>query len=79
MWRGDLSGFSLFEEAQYRGVGAVVDPFAQQRAAVDQIDRQAVVLVLVGEVAPQRVVRLQAPDRLEGERLQAPRAEGVVA
>lgn len=22
MWRGDLSGFSLFEQAQYRGVGA---------------------------------------------------------
>ena len=56
----------------------VVDPFAQQRAAVDHVDREPVVLVLVREVAPDRIVRLQLPQRLERERLQAPRAERVV-
>ena len=35
-------------------------------------------LVLVGEVAPQRVVRVQPPDGLEGQCLQPPRAEIVV-
>src|SRR5262245_35701417 len=59
----------------------VIDPLAQQWTAVDHVDRELVALVLVGEIAPQRVVRIQAADRLEGKRLQAPRLErvGVVA
>src|SRR6476659_7691979 len=43
----------------------IVDPLAQCLAAVDEIDRQAVTLVLVREVAPQRVVVLEAAQRLE--------------
>jgi hypothetical protein len=39
----------------------VVHPFAQRWPAVDEVDRQAIVLVFVGKVAPQRVAgRLQA-------------------
>ena len=56
----------------------IVHPFAQQRRAVDQVDGQPVELVFVGEVAPQRVVGIQPPDGLEGERLQAPGLEGGV-
>ena len=56
--------------------GGVVHPFAQQRAAVDHVDGEALVLVFVGEVAPQRVVRIQAADGLEGQRIEAPGAEG---
>ena len=37
----------------------VVNPVAQQLAAVDHVDGQSVVFVLVGEVAPQRIIRLQ--------------------
>ncbi|ENO77337.1 sulfate transporter [Thauera sp. 63] len=58
--------------------GRVVDPFAQQRRAVDEVDRQALEFVLVAEVAPQRVVRPQSPDGLEGQRLHPPWAEGGV-
>ena len=56
----------------------VFDPFAQSRAAVDHVDRQSFQLVLVREVAPEVVVRVQRADRLEGERLQPPGAELVV-
>src|SRR5215470_17149033 len=56
----------------------VVDPLAQQRAAVDHVNGKLAVLVLVGEIAPERIVRIQAADRLEGERLQAPRLERLV-
>ena len=56
---GGLVGLGQGVEVRGR-CGRVVDPFAQQRRAVDQVDRQAVVFVFVGEVAPQRVVRLQA-------------------
>jgi hypothetical protein len=45
--------------ASARGRVRIVDPLAQQRAAVDQVDREPVALVLVGEVAPQRVVRVR--------------------
>src|SRR5262245_30605200 len=58
--------------------GLVVDPLAQQRTAVDHVDRKLVALVFVREVAPERIVRMQAADRLEGERLQAPRLERLV-
>ena len=58
--------------------GSVVDPFAQQRRAVDHVDRQLVELIFVREVAPQLVVGLEPPDRLEGERLQPPRLERLV-
>ena len=36
------------------------------------------VLVLVGEIAPQRVIRVQTTNGLEGKRLQAPRPERLV-
>src|SRR5258706_165113 len=37
----------------------IVYPFPQQRRAVDDIDGAFAVLVLVGEIAPQRIVRIQ--------------------
>jgi len=43
-----------------------------------QVDGQTVVFVFVGEFAPQRVVRSQLADGLEGQLLQAPRAEFVM-
>ena len=55
--------------------GRIVDPFAQQRAAVDDVDGELAELVLVGEVAPQRIVGSEAADRLEGQRLQPPGPE----
>src|SRR5512139_1371430 len=58
--------------------GGIVDPFAQCGPAVDHVDRQLAELIFVGKVAPQRIVRLEPPDRLEGERLQPPRPEGVM-
>src|SRR5262245_60298476 len=58
--------------------GSIVDPFAQQRTAVDHVDRDLAMSVFVGEVAPQRVLRIQQPDRLEGQRLETPRLEGAV-
>ena len=42
--------------------------FAQQLAAVDDVDREPVELVFVGEIAPQRIVGLQRAHRLERER-----------
>src|SRR5574343_960896 len=59
-----------------RGAGRVIDPFAEQRRAVDQVDRQPLELVFVAEVAPDRVIRVKPADRLEGQRLQAPGLEG---
>ncbi len=56
----------------------VVDPFAQQRAAVDHVDSGPALLVFVGKIAPQRVVRIKAADDLEGERLDAPGPERPV-
>src|SRR5437868_10286218 len=44
----------------------VVDPFAQLRAAVDEVDREPPALILVFEVAPERVIGPQRPQRLEG-------------
>ncbi|CAG4882491.1 protein of unknown function [Georgfuchsia toluolica] len=52
-----------------RRSGGVVHPFAQQRAAVDDVDGELVQLVFVGKVAPQRVVRIEAADGLEGQRI----------
>src|SRR5690349_9307067 len=53
----------------------IVDPFAQQRTAVDDVDGELSVFVLVGEIAPERVVGVETADRLEGERLNTPRFE----
>ena len=53
----------------------VIDPFAQSRPAVDDVDGQPVEDVFVREVAPQGVVRIQPPDRLEPQRLQPPGPE----
>src|SRR5512132_1648668 len=53
----------------------IVHPFTQLRTAVDDIDRWSPVLVLVSEIAPERIVGVQAPDSLESERLNAPRLE----
>src|SRR5206468_1838117 len=57
----------------------IIDPLAQQRRTVDDIDGELVEDIFVREVAPQIIVRLKAADRLEGERLEPPRLEpGVV-
>src|SRR5262245_5518778 len=50
----------------------IVDPFSQQRTAVDDIDGESVALILVSEIAPQRVVRVQSANCLESERLDPP-------
>jgi hypothetical protein len=57
----------------------IIHPGAQQLAAIDDIDRAAVELVLVREIGPQRIVGTQPPQSLEGERDQPPGPErGVV-
>jgi hypothetical protein len=53
----------------------VIDPLAQQWRTVDQVDGQSLEFVFVGKIAPQRVVWLQLPQRLESQALQAPGAE----
>src|SRR6266542_933296 len=53
----------------------VVDPFAKQRRAVDDVDGELVEHIFVGEIAPQLIARVKASDRLEGERLKPPRPE----
>src|SRR3954468_15206924 len=50
-------------EIRRRG-GAVVDPLAQLLAAVDEVDGETAMLVLVRKVAPQLVVRAQPAQRL---------------
>src|SRR6185295_3342361 len=57
----------------------IVDPLAQQLGAVDHVDRELVEHIFVGEVAPQRIVRVKPADRLERERLQPPRLERLMA
>ena len=47
-------------------------------AAVDHVDGQLAELVFVGEIAPQRIVRIEPPDRLERQRLQPPGLERLV-
>src|SRR5262245_41436264 len=56
----------------------IVDPDAQKIAAAQQVDREAIVLVLVREFAPERVLRLERAQRLERERLQTPRPKRSV-
>src|SRR5262249_9730660 len=56
----------------------VVDPFAQECTAVDHVNSKLALLVLIGEVTPERIIRIKATDRLEGERLQAPGLERVM-
>ena len=51
---------------------------AQQWATVNHIDSQFVVLVFIGEIAPQRILRIQRSDRFEGQGLHSPRFEGRV-
>src|SRR3569833_132706 len=46
----------------------IVDPTSQQVAAVDHIDGESVLFVLVREVAPDGVVGLQSSQRLECKR-----------
>src|SRR3546814_14515997 len=55
----------------------IVDPFAQARAAVDHVDREHIVGVLIFEIlaAPDRIIGIEAADRLEPQRLTAPRLE----
>src|SRR3546814_4625888 len=45
----------------------IVDPFAQARAAVDHVDREHIVGVLIFEIlaAPDRIIGIEAADRLE--------------
>src|SRR5256714_3407442 len=58
--------------------GCIVHPLSQQWTAVDDIDGEPAVLVFVGEIAPERIVRIQTANRLERERLETPRPEGCV-
>src|SRR5262245_44599265 len=62
----------------FRSAARIVDPLAQEIAAVQQVDREAVVLVFVDELAPERILRFERAQRLERERLQAPRPKGRV-
>src|SRR5262249_51068624 len=59
-----------------RGLG--VDPLSQQRPAVDHVNGELAVLIFVGEVAPQRIVQIQAANRLESDGLQSPGLERLV-
>src|SRR4249920_390252 len=59
----------------FRHRRCVVHPFSQQRTAIDDIDGEPAVLVFVGEIAPERIVRIQTANRLERERLETPRLE----
>src|SRR5438270_921283 len=43
--------------------GRIIHPFPQQRAAVDDVDGELAMLVLIGEIPPQRIVRVQTTDR----------------
>src|SRR5271165_2556931 len=56
----------------------IVDPTAQQIAAVDHVDCGPVLLVLVGKVAPDLVIRPQPPQSFEHEREQSPGPESLM-
>src|SRR5260221_2066756 len=56
----------------------IIHPTAQQIAPVDHVDRGPVLLVLVGKLAPDLVIRPQAPQSFECEREQSPRPESLV-
>ena len=60
------------------GGGGVVHPFAQQGAAVDEVDGQALALVFVGEVAPEGVVGRLLVQGLEGQGHESPGFEVLV-
>ena len=47
-----------------RLTSSVIDPDAQEIAAAQQVDREAVVLVLVRKLAPERILRLERSQRL---------------
>src|SRR5262249_8832446 len=51
---------------------AVVHPSPQQVAAIDHVDGESILLVLVGEAAPDGVLRRQLAQSLECEREQSP-------
>src|SRR5579872_3834941 len=61
-------------QVAWRGV-RVVDPFAQERSAADDVDGALAMLVFVIEIAPQRIVRIEPAEGLERERLEAPGPE----
>src|SRR3546814_18057751 len=56
----------------------IVDPLAQARPAVDNVDREHIVGIFIFEIlaAPDRIVWIAAADRLEAECLHSPRSEG---
>src|SRR5258708_24711689 len=56
----------------------IVHPTAQQIAPVDHVDRGPVLLVLVGKVPPDLVIRPQPPQSFERKREQSPRPESLV-
>ena len=57
----------------------VVDPLPQKFTAVDQVNGQAVVLVLVGKIPPQVLIGPAPMQGLEGTRHQPPRPELLVS
>jgi hypothetical protein len=56
----------------------IVHPLPQGRTAVDDVDGELAELIFVREIAPQIIARVETADRLEGERLEAPRLECLV-
>src|SRR5882724_753104 len=56
----------------------IIHPTAQQIAPVDHVDRGPVLLILVGKVAPDLIIRSLPPQSLEREREQSTRPESLV-
>src|SRR5580658_4083291 len=49
--------------------------YACMALAVDDVNSELAMLVFVGEIAPQWIIRMEPPDRLEGEGLDTPGPE----
>jgi len=58
--------------------GRVIHQRRSSSLAVDHVDGEAPLLVLVREIPPQRIVGSQTPQRLEREREQPPRPKRLV-
>src|SRR5580704_17360602 len=61
-----------------RSRACIVHPVPEQRTAVDDIDGELALLVLVGEIAPERIVGIQPANSFESERLDTPGLERLM-
>jgi hypothetical protein len=61
-----------------RSRACIVHPVPEQRTAVDDIDGKLALLVLVGEIAPERIVGIQPANSFESERLGTPGLERLM-